>query len=122
MRNPDSIAKKVLGSDPTLLWVVILNEKGETLAHVYSDSNATKVKLGKKTKERLGALDTIFLEASTRAEKWYGSMDFILLAYRKAKIMLMFSKKRGVYLATKIPRSAMAEHLYPKVRHVLDGP
>ena len=113
------MGREILGADPAILWVVVLNEKGDTLAHVYSDRYTLRMKLGKQTRERLGALDTVFLQAGSQAEKWYGRMDFILLAYRNAKVMLMHSRKHGVYLAAKIPRSAMAEHLYPKVKAAL---
>ncbi len=119
MQDAASLGREILAVDPAFLWVVILNEKGETLAHVYSEKYTARIRLGKQTRERLGALDTVFLEATSQAEKWYGKMDFILLAYGKAKVMLTYSKRHGVYLAAKIPRSAMAEHLYPKVKPVL---
>lgn len=113
------MGREILAVDPAFLWVVILNEKGETLSHVYSEKYTVRMRLGKQTKERLGAVDTVFLEAASQAERWYGKMDFILLAYGKAKVMLMYSKRQGVYLAARISRSAMAEHLYAKVRPVL---
>jgi hypothetical protein len=111
---------EVLAIDPAFQWVVVLNEKGETLAHVYSDEFTARKKVGKGTEERLGAVDTVLLKAASQAEKWYGSMNFILLAYRKTKVMLMHSKRRGVYLAARIPASAAAERLYLKVKPVLD--
>jgi hypothetical protein len=118
--DAEAIGREILATDSAFMWVVVLNEKGETLAHVHSEKRTNpKVKLGKQAKDRLGALDAVLLAGATQAEKWYGKEDFILLAYRRAKVMLMPSKKHGVYLAARIPSSAMAEHLYAEVKSVL---
>ncbi len=121
-QNPESLARRILNRDAALQWVTVLNGKGDTLAHVYSESYTKRVRMAQQTRERLGVVDTVFLGAATKAERWYGKMEFILLAYRKAKVMLIFSERYGLYFAVKIPRSAMAEHLYPKVRPILAGP
>ncbi len=120
MQTPEALGKEVLAADPSFLWVVVLNQKGETLSHAFSEKYEARVRIENQTRERLGVLDTVFLEATAQAERWYGKIDFILLAYKRAKIMLMYSKKHEVYLAARIPRSAMAEHLYPKVEHMLN--
>ncbi|MBI3840689.1 MAG: hypothetical protein HY297_01835 [Thaumarchaeota archaeon] len=119
MKNPESVAKKILERDPAFQWVVVLDAHGDTIAHVYSESYKDRIKVAKQTQERLGAVDTVFLAAAAGAEKWYGKMEFILLAYNKAKVMLMYSEKHDAYFAAKIPRSSMAEHLYPKVCSIL---
>jgi len=121
MQAPDSLGREIRAADPAFLWLVILNDKGETLARVSSEKYTARMRIRKQTQERLGTIDTVFLGATAQAERWYGRRDFILLAYRRAKVMLMFSEKHGVYLAAKIPRSAMTEHPYPKVRHILVG-
>jgi hypothetical protein len=120
LQDAESLGREVLAVDPAFQWVVVLNEEGETLAHVYSEKFTARMRLGRQTKERLGAVDTVFLEAASQAEKWYGRMDFILLAYRKAKVMLMYSKRHGVYLAARIPRSAVAEHLDLKLKRAFN--
>jgi len=121
LQNPESLAKRVLSRDPAFQWVTVLDGKGDTLAHAYAESYTKRVKISQQTKERLGVVDTVFLGAATKAEKWYGKMDFILLAYKRAKVMLIFSEGYGLYFAVKIPRFAMAEHLYPKIKPILAG-
>ncbi|MBI3859702.1 MAG: hypothetical protein HY296_05620 [Thaumarchaeota archaeon] len=119
MLKPEALAKAVMESDDAFAWVMVLDERGEALAHVYSQYKGGGVKIREKTKERLGALDAIFLQSFSQAEKWYGAMEFILLAYGRTKILLMYSKRRKIYLAAKISRSAMAELLFRKVRALL---
>lgn len=118
MQSVESLGRKVLAADPTFLWVVVVNDKGETLAQVYS-KHIAKTTLRKQTKERLGTLDTVLLEAFSRAEKWYGRIGFLLLAYKNANVMLMYSRRHGVYLVAKVARSGNAEYLYAKVKPLL---
>ncbi len=105
--------------DPAFQWVVVLDGRGQTLVTVYSERYTKRRKLEEQTKERLGALDTVFLEATAQAEKWYGKTNFILIAYKKAKILLTYSGVHDVYLAVRVSPSALAEHLFPKVELAL---
>ncbi|QQG48091.1 MAG: hypothetical protein HY247_04845 [archaeon] len=119
MLSPKELAKRVLKADGAFQWVVVLSSRGETLAHEYSEGYAERIPVAKDTRERLGVVDAVFLEAAMNAEKWYGKMEFILLAYRKAKVMLTYVQESEAYIAVKIPRSAMAEHLFPKLKSAL---
>ena len=100
--------------------VLVLSKTGEELAHVYSRNYPSKARLRRSTEERYGFIDTLFLETFVQEEKSYGPMSFILVVFETTKVMLMQSRKEGVYLAARIPRAANAEYLFTKVKPVLD--
>ena len=118
-QTADALARKIIALDPAFHWVVLLDEAGGVLAQVYSESYTERTPVSKATQERLGAVDAVFLSAAAKAEKWYGQMEFILLAYRDAKVMLVYGKRDKLYLVAKVPRSTLAEHLFAKVSSVL---
>ena len=121
MRGLDKLARDILESDTAFLWVTIFNTKGVILAQEFAKGYVERFKVEKETRDRLVALDAIFLEAFSQAEKWYGRTDFLLLAYERSKIMLMYNRKRKLHIAAKIPRSAMAECLFPMSESILNG-
>ena len=99
--------------------MLVLSKTGEELAHVYSRNHPPKARLEKETEGKYGLIDTLFLETFAQEEKSYGKMNFILLVFETTKVMLMQSKKEGVYLAARIPRAANAEYLFTKVKPIL---
>ena len=100
--------------------VLVLDKAGREIAHVYSQSYPPKARLGKEAEEKYGLIDTLFLETFAQEEKSYGTMNFILVVFETTKVMLMRSRKEGVYLAARIPRAANAEYLFAKVKPILD--
>jgi len=120
LRNPAQLGAEILEVDPSFLRVLVLSKTGGELAHVYSRDYPSKSRLGKKTEEKYGLIDTLFLETFAQEEKSYGKMNFILVVFETSKVMLMQSKKEGVYLAARIPRAANAEYLFTKAKPILD--
>jgi hypothetical protein len=99
--------------------VLIIDKQGGELAHLYSNKYLEKARLGIETEAKVARLDSVALGMFQQQEKYYGSMDFILLAYKEAKVMLMYSKKHGVFLAARILRSANAEYLHTRIEPIL---
>ena len=118
--NAESLAKKLLASDQAILRVLVLGKTGEELAHVYSKAYPKRDRLGTETEKKFGELDTVTLAMFKQAESRYGTADFILLAFKNAKVMLMRSEKQGFYLAVRILRSANAEYLHTKLEPILN--
>ncbi len=114
-----SLAEKLLATDPTILRVLVLDELGQEITHVYSGKYPEKARLGTEAEKRFGTIDTITLQMFEQAEKKYGTMDFILLAFKDAKVMLIQDKKHGLYLALRILRSANAEYLRIKLEPII---
>jgi hypothetical protein len=121
LRNPEQLGAEVLAADRSFLRVLVLDKTGGELAHVYSRNYPPKARLGKETEEKYGFIDILFLETFAQEEKSYGKMNFILLVFETAKVMLMQSRKEGVYLAARIPRAANAEYLFTKVKPILNA-
>jgi len=115
-----SLAKKLLAADPAILRVLILDKKGEALAHVYSETYPKKARLGSETEQKLGAKDMLTFAMFEQAEGNYGTIDFILLAFKDAKVMLMRNEKQGFNVAARILRSANAEYLHTKLDPILN--
>ena len=114
------MAKEVLDLDPALLWVMVFTTSGEIEAAVYSKQGA-RPGVEEDTRKRLAILDTLFLEAYSQAEKWYGKTDYLLLAYAEAKIMLLRRRDGSSMLAAKLNRSALAEYLVPKIEKIFNA-
>ena len=117
--NAESLSQKILSADPAILRVFIIDEKGKELTHVYSKELPKKARLGKKAEEMVAGRDVLALGMFQQEESFYGSMDFILIAYKGTKVMLMYSKKHRVYLAARILRSGNVEYLHTKIEQVL---
>jgi hypothetical protein len=117
--DPEFLGKKILAVDPAILRVFVLDQQGGELAHVYSETYPEKERVDAEAETKFARLDSISLGMFQQQEKFYGAMDFILLAYKEAKLMLMYSEKHGVHLAARIICSANAEYLHTKVRAIL---
>jgi len=118
--SAESLSRKILSADAAILRVLIIDEEGKELAHVYSKELPKRARLGKKAEEMVAGRDVLALGMFQQEEEsLYGSMDFILLAYKKTKVMLMYSKKHRVYLAARILRSGNVEYLHTKIEQVL---
>jgi|GEM_PF-819983 len=114
-----SLAEKLLATDPTILRVLVLDKQGQEIAHVYSEAYPEKARLGTEAEKKFGNIDTLTLQMFEQAEKKYGTMNFILLAFRDAKVILIQNKKHGFYLALRILRSANAEYLCSKLEPII---
>jgi hypothetical protein len=117
----ESLAERVLAADPTILRVLVLSATGEELAHVYSETYSEKARLGGEVETRFGEIDSLTIAMFAQAEKNYGTMEFILLAFKEAKVMLLRNGKLGVYLALRIRRSADAEYLRTILEPIFNG-
>lgn len=117
--DAESLGREVLSADPAILRVLVLDKQGDVLARVYSEEYPQKARLGKDAEEKVARLDILTIQMFQQVESIHGSIDFILLAYKGAKVMLMHSKKHGVFLAARILRSANAEYLHAKVEPIL---
>jgi len=120
--DPERVAKKVLGCDASIEWVSVINKKGEKLAHAKSRLFPPGPVVPDKTIGRLAALDSVTLAAFSQAEKWYGGMDYILLAHEKAQIILVRGIPGGLIIAAKTRRSDSAEYIFAKMKAALSGP
>ena len=66
-------------------------------------------------------MDAVLLGAYSQGEKWYGKMDFIALAFDKAKLILIRDRGRKAYIVTRVHRSAAAEYVFSIVGATLIG-
>lgn len=119
MEDPKTIARKVLKCDPSLEWVTVMNDKGEWQAQVRSGNYLPGPNISNDVIERLGALDSVTLGAFSQAEKWYGKMDYVLVAHDLAQIILIHDETRKLIFAAKTQRSQNAEYLFGKLRSAL---
>jgi hypothetical protein len=108
----DSLAEKILAADPAILRVLVLDAEGNRLAHVYSERYPEKKRLAERAEKRLAQIDSLTVSMFAQAEKSYGPLSFVLIAFKEAKVMLMRNMKLGVYVALRLPRSANAEYLH----------
>ena len=122
MEDPQRIAEKVLACEASIEWVSVINKKGEKLAHAKSRLYPPGPVIPDKTIGRLAALDTVTLAAFSQAEKWYGGMDYILLAHERAQIILVRGVTGGLIIATKTRRSQNAEYIFAEIRAALADP
>lgn len=116
----EMLGRRILESHPDIAWVTVLDENGETLFHGQGRGHPPMAKIGKETRARLGFIDAVFLKAFTQGEKWYGKMDFVVLAFRTTKVMLMRDRRRNLYLAMRMPRSGNATYLHHRIEAVLN--
>ena len=117
--DAESLGKKLLSADPAILRVFVLDRAGRELAHVYSEAYPKEERLGRESEIRLESLDIAALEMFKQAEQDHGPLDFILLVFKDAKVMLMQSKAQGLYLAIRILPSANAESLRTRLEPIL---
>jgi len=116
MANPEEIARRILKCDPSLEWVTVMTSKGDSLAHAQSPNFLPGPKVDSETIARLGALDSVTLGAFRRAEAWYGSMHYAVVAHESAQIILIRDARRKLLFAAKTQRSQNPEYLFGKIR------
>lgn len=119
MTNYEKMANRVLKCDRSLEWVTVMTTKGDSLAHVQSPNFLPGPKVDSETIARLGALDSVTLGAFRRAEAWYGSMHYAVVAHESAQIILIRDAKRKLLFAVKTQRSQNPEYLFGKIRVAL---
>jgi len=119
MADPEEIATRIIKCDRSLEWVTVMTSKGIQLAHVQSPNFLPGPKVDNETIARLGALDSVTLGAFRRAEAWYGSMHYAVVAHESAQIMLIRDARRKLLFAVKTQRSQNPEYLFGKIRAVL---
>lgn len=119
MANSETLAREILDCDDALMWVVVLNEKGETTSSAASQDYAPAFKIKDETRKRLGFLDAVVLGGYSKGERWYGRLDFITLAFGRAKLVLMHDKGRKAYIVTRVHRSAAAEYVFSRIDSAL---
>ena len=118
MEGPERVAKKVFACDSSVEWVTVVSKKGEKLAYARSRKCPPDPVIPKGTLGRLAALDSVALAAFGQAEKWYGRMDYILLAHERGQIILVRGSG-GLIIAAKTRRSQNAEYLFARLRTAL---
>jgi len=119
MTSPEEIATRILKCDHSLEWVTVMTSSGNPLAHVQSPNFRPGPKVDEETLARLGALDSVTLGAFRRAEAWYGSMHYAVVAHESAQIVLIRDAKRKLLLAVKTQRSQNPEYLFGKIKATL---
>jgi hypothetical protein len=119
LEDSERFAKKVLACDGSIEWVTVISKKGEKLAHVRSRLYPPGPVVSDNTIARLAALDSVALPAFGQAEKWYGRMDYVLLAHEKGQIILTRGRSGGLIIAAKTQRSQNAEYIFAKVKSAL---
>ena len=119
MAGPEEIAALILKCDRSLEWVTVMNSKGDSLAHVQSPNFLPGPKVDEATIARLGALDSVTLGAFRKAEAWYGSMHYAVVAHETAQIILISDAKRKLLFAVKTQRSQNPEYLFGKIKAAL---
>ena len=119
MADPKEIATRVLKADPSLEWVTVLNPRGVQLAHVLSPNFLPGPKVDPETLPRPGALDSVTMGAFRRAEVWYGSMDYAVVAHEMAQVILIRDPRRKFLFAVKTQRSQNPEYLFTKIGSAL---
>jgi hypothetical protein len=121
LEDPMGLAEKVLKSDESIEWVTVMDGEGKSLAHIQSPSHKPGAKVDDETIGRLGTVDSVTLGGFSRAEAWYGKMDYALLAHERALVVLVKDRVRGLLYAVKTQRSQNAEYLFAKVKASLKG-
>ena len=119
MEDPKALAETVLGCDASLEWVTVMDSKGKSLSHLQSPNHKPGPKVDDGTIARLGTVDTVTLGGFSRAEAWYGKMDYALLAHERALVVLVRDQARGLLYAVKTQRSQNAESLFAKIKAAL---
>jgi hypothetical protein len=119
MTDPEEVATRVLKCDPSLEWVTVMTSKGVPLARVRSPNFLPGPKVDEETVARLGALDSVTLGAFSRAEAWYGSMNYAVVAHESAQIILIRDARRKLLFAVKTQRSQNPEYLFGKIKAAL---
>jgi hypothetical protein len=119
MVGPEEIANRVLKCDHSLEWVTVMTTKGDSLMHVQSPNFLPGPKVDSETVARLGALDSVTLGAFRRAEAWYGSLDYAVVAHELGQIILIRDAKRKLLFAVKTQRSQNPEYLFAKIKAAL---
>ena len=118
MANSETLAREILDCDDALMWVVVLNEKGDDVERSFPRL-CPAFKIKDETRKRLGFLDAVVLGGYSKGERWYGRLDFITLAFGRAKLVLMHDKGRKAYIVTRVHRSAAAEYVFSKIDSAL---
>jgi hypothetical protein len=121
MAGPEEIAARILKCDRSLEWVTVMTTKGDSLAHVQSPNFLPGPKTDDGTVARLGALDSVTLGAFRRAEAWYGSLDYAVVAHQLGQIILIRDAKRKMLFAVKTQRSQNPEYLFTRIKAALKG-
>ena len=96
-----------------------MDSNGKSLSHIQSPNHMPGPDVDEETIERLGTVDSVMLGAFSRAEAWYGKMNYALLAHEIALIILVRDQARGLIYALKTQRSQNAEYLFDKVTAAL---
>jgi hypothetical protein len=119
LEDHKTLAERVLKSDDSIEWVTVMDSKGKPLSHVQSPNHKPGPKVDDETIARLGTVDSVTLGAFSRAEAWYGKMNYALLAHERALVLLIRDQARGFLYAVKTQRSQNPEYLFAKVKAAL---
>jgi len=116
----DSLSKKILDSDRSILSLTINDDKGEIMGRAFSPEYERKyLELAKEIRTKAGLFSALIFGITSEPEKVFGKIEGIVRIYADAKLILIpfASKKLMATLLTK--KTAETDLVLKKVRPLL---
>ncbi|MDA4112310.1 MAG: hypothetical protein OK439_07190 [Thaumarchaeota archaeon] len=116
----DSLCKKILATDSSILSLTINDDKGEILGHAFGPEYERKyLGLAKEVRSKAGLFSALIFGITSEPEKVFGEIEAIVRIYSDAKLILIpfASKKMMATLLTK--KSVETNEILTKTRPLL---
>jgi len=117
----NKIARDVVGADPSILSMIVLDHRGSSRviavarsANLPPESHASPALV-----ERFGIAAMVVWGAAEGASQLMGRREFIIGAFKDQLVLLVDLREYEMLLAIRLNRSANAEHVYAKVANLL---
>lgn len=117
----DKIARDVVGADPAILSMIVLDHRGSSrvIAVARSANLPPESRASPALVERFGIAAMVVWGAAEGASQLMGRREFIIGAFKEQLVLLVDLREYEMLLAIRLNRSANAEHVYAKIASLL---
>ena len=117
----NKIARDVVGADPAILSMIVLDHRGSSrvIAVARSANLPPESRASPALVERFGIAAMVVWGAAEGASQLMGRREFIIGAFKEQLVLLVDLREYEMLLAMRLNRSANAEHVYAKIASLL---
>ncbi len=113
------IAEVIIDCDTSVLSLLVVSREGKVLAIGRSKRLARADYLDDNLMPKLGVLAKVIMGAADNEADLMGDMEFLIGAFKNQKIVLIDLPEKGLALALRVSRSAIAEYVCNKIAKIV---
>ncbi len=118
-KTAERLATDLLGLDPAILSLMVMDKTGEALVIRRSDRLAPPDYAGDDIVRKLGVQASVVLAAAMSASNIMGRTEYIIGSFSKFKVLIVHLPEYDLSLGIRLTTSSSGEFVYQKIRDTL---